>query len=130
MALRRLRPREGAGMSTRTKLILFIAAAYLGAIVAGAISTLLFNIARAAYLEHTMPAQTEAVQTPVEALLERLEEAKQYVELHQPSMRHRLRLAGMPDVPAFDPNAEVLSELRKALAAVYPMHPIELALLQ
>ena len=119
-------PRKGSLMRTRYQLIAFIAASYVGAVVLIAACVFAVHLAHAYLLEHHMclhpdlespAAPASAASDPVTSLLEAIGEASNYVELHTPHMRRRIQNAGGV-VPEFNPQASVLLQLQKALAAV------------
>jgi hypothetical protein len=71
---------------------------------------------------------TEIKTNKVDALLEAIDDARNYVAIHTPHARTRLRLAGGPELPAIDYNAQVLVVLRRAMAEIAPVSTVYLPL--
>jgi hypothetical protein len=110
--------------STRVQLVAFIAISYAVTAALIAAFVLVIQVAHAAYVESTVcidPCLEQAPKDHIDVLLDRIEEARNYVALHTQRGQQAVRAAGIQTFIPFDRNAPVMQQLIQALTILAPL---------
>jgi hypothetical protein len=110
-------------LSTRVQLVAFIAISYAVTATLIAALVLAIQVAHAAYVEQTVcidPCLEQAPKDHIDVLLDRIEEAHNYVALHTRRGQQAVREAGIKS-PPFDRNSPVMQQLIQALTILAPL---------